>query len=120
MGDWEFHRPKETGDIELHVLATRMPDWRYTMLLMIHELVEAVLCYGAGVTTEAVDRFDLDFIASHPNQEPGDDPRAPYHSQHRTASIVEQLVAKELGVDWIEYDNAVEDVRAGRDFLNTA
>ena len=48
--------------------------------MLIHELTEMVLCIDRGVTFKAVDRFDMEFEGAG---EPGDDPKAPYHREHR-------------------------------------
>jgi hypothetical protein len=75
-------------------------DIRYAMLLFVHELVEALLCRAAGITTAQVDSFDM----SHPQaDEPGDDPKAPYHRQHLAAEAVERELARQLQVKWKDY-----------------
>ena len=38
--------------------------------------------------------------------DPGDDPRAPYHLEHLTASAIERRLALELGVSWDAYKDA--------------
>ena len=40
--------------------------------------------------------------------EPGDDPRAPYHREHEFAGCVERLLAHELGIDWNDYEDALD------------
>ena len=57
-----------------------LTDWRHSALIAVHELVEALLCKAHGVTTEAVDTWDMG--PGHELDEPGDDPRAPYHREH--------------------------------------
>lgn len=91
IGDWWFD-----GSV-LHVRAIDNED---AFLVAVHELVEAWLCDQAGVDQKDVDAFDLAFEAEghDPEEEPGDDPRAPYRAQHRDAMIVEHLVARMLGV----------------------
>lgn len=98
-GDWGFD---QNGDLDICVSA--MGDWRYELLVGVHELIEAALCKHRGIAGEAVDAFDKDFGG---DGEPGDDPRAPYHKEHRSATNVEMRLAAELGVDWIAYDDAV-------------
>jgi hypothetical protein len=39
---------------------------------------------------------------------PGDDPRAPYHREHEFAGCVERLLAHELGIDWNDYEDALD------------
>ena len=53
--------------------------------------------------------FDIEFEKERAegkwdeNAEPGDDPRAPYKTEHCLAEIIERLVARELGVDWKQH-----------------
>jgi hypothetical protein len=96
-GDWLW-----AGNT-LHIRISREmadQDIRYGMLLFVHELVEALLCRAAGISTAQVDSFDI----SHPQaEEPGADPRAPYHRQHMAAEAVERELARHLKVNWNNY-----------------
>jgi hypothetical protein len=96
-GDWQWRA--DTLEIRLsREVADEDP--RYGTLLLVHELIEALLCRGAGVSGAAVDAFDI----SHPDaSEPGDDPAAPYHRQHRAAEAAERALADQLGVNWDKY-----------------
>lgn len=120
-GNWEW-----MPDATLTVTISKLPDERYEFLVMLHEFVEAYLCRAAGVSGEAVTRFDVEWLERRKGhqagsvealaaisgpEEPGDDPAAPYFKQHRTATLVEQLVAHELGVDWIAYSEAISQLK---------
>jgi len=101
IGDWQsigdtlVIKVSETGNI-----------W-YNILAGIHELVEAVLCYAYSITQQQVDEFDM----NHPElDEPGDSKDAPYHEQHKFASLIEKLLAIELDADWGEYENNLEEI----------
>jgi hypothetical protein len=100
VGDWQF---AVSGDLIIKVSA--MSDPRYETLIAAHELGEAVLCKQAGVSEEAVDAWD--WAMGSKLDEPGDDPRAPYHRQHVQATIFEKMLAKLLGVDWKTYEAEV-------------
>lgn len=91
VGDW-FH----VGET-LYIRAIEGPD---AFLIALHELVEAVLCEKHGVSQADVDAFDDKFAGeNHPqDDEPGDDPRAPYRTEHRDACIIEFLMARLLGI----------------------
>ena len=72
-----------------------------TFLYALHELVELMLCRMAGISQEAVDRFDVlhEALEDHlPDAEPGDHPGSPYRLQHRRACLIEFLMADMLGV----------------------
>ncbi len=89
-GDW-FH--DADGDLIVRVAAPALDD--HAFLFALHETIEALLCQKAGISQEAVDTFDAAFVGEG---EPGDDPAAPYRTQHRRACLVEFLVADMLGV----------------------
>jgi hypothetical protein len=95
---------------------SKLGDWRFEVLVIIHELVEKVLCKNAGVEDADIDKFDIQFekdreAGSHtPTEEPGDDKRAPYHRQHVIASRVEKIVARAAGVRWRDYNAAINSL----------
>jgi hypothetical protein len=96
-GDWlwsgdtlEIRLSREVGD----------HDPRYTTLLFVHELIEALLCRSAAISGAQVDAFDM----SHQEEsEPGDNPAAPYHRQHAAAEAAERALANQLGINWDDY-----------------
>lgn len=86
--------------------------WQYEALVAVHEFVERILCKAARITNESIDKFDKKFEEDrenghHGDEEPGDDPDAPYYKQHQFASIVERMLCHELGIDWHTYEQAV-------------
>jgi len=83
-----------------------MGNWRYELLVAVHELVEAFLCMHDGVSEESVDKFDKQFVQR--DAEPGDSPDAPYARQHCLATGVERILAACLGVKWDWYEEAIE------------
>lgn len=117
------------GDTDI-ISISKIGNWRYEILVGIHELVELILCRHAGVSEESVTEFDEAFEAARinaasnakdgwfhfmnewyePNAEPGDSLLAPYYMQHQTATYVERLIARKLGVDWTTYEKALEEV----------
>lgn len=102
-GNWGFD---SNGDIWIEV--SKLSDWRREILIAIHELCEVVMCKHNGVSQAQVDQFDLDFEAHRPpdnEDEPGDDPNAPYFREHCIATGIERILAAELGVKWSEYEN---------------
>lgn len=105
VGDW-WWGPDATWEFRI----SEMGDWRYEMLVFIHELVECALCRYMGVAQITVDNFDKAFEAAREygdTSEPGDALDAPYRLQHCIATGVERIVAGLLGVSWQEYDDKV-------------
>jgi hypothetical protein len=96
-GDWLW----EGNTLEVRISReVSDDDPRYGMLMFVHELVEALLCVSSGVTAADVDAFDM---LHDGDGEPGDDPSAPYHSQHIAAEAAERALADQLGVTWERY-----------------
>jgi len=124
VGDWQWttadeagldkqaykHIPSQYGnEPTLVIRVSSMSDWRHEALVAVHELIEVLLCKHSSITEQQVNEFDMTY-ESFSGMEPGDDPKAPYHHQHRFASIVEELLAMELGVDWQTYDREVNSL----------
>lgn len=104
-GDWWFDK---SGDLQLRISDMGNPE--YESLVALHELVEVMLCKKRGITAEQVDAFDMAFEKAREegnDDEPGDDPKAPYRKEHFFATNIECLMAGELGVDFKEYEAAV-------------
>ncbi len=101
-------------DDTLQVRVSRMDDPRYGQLVLIHEMVEALICLECGISFHEIDAFDMQFEDERergvhsPEDEPGDDPRAPYRKEHLLATGIEKILASVLGVDWKQYSNVVE------------
>lgn len=101
---------------------SRMKDKRYAVLVLLHEIIEFFLCRLAGVKMGEIDRFDIKYEESRAGgwsdspcgckhvDEPGDDPHSPYHVEHQTATKCEKIIAKAIGVNWREYNEAVESL----------
>ena len=108
VGDWFFD-----GEGNLTIKISALNDWRKEMLIALHELVEVLKCKHDGVTQEQVDRFDIDFEKARQDgndDEPGDDPKAPYVKQHCLATGIERVMAAELGVSWKEYEEILNEL----------
>lgn len=108
VGDWWVD---PDGTIQIRV--SNLSDWRREALIVVHEIVEILLCKHAGITTEQVDKFDKEFEANREPgnyEEPGDHPLAPYVSQHCTATGIERVLAAALGVNWKQYEEELGEL----------
>lgn len=85
----------------------------YAFLVALHELIEAHLTKKRGIKEEDISEFD-EVFESHRiegnTDEPGDHVDAPYRKEHFFATSIERLVAGELGIEWNEYDNAINNL----------
>jgi hypothetical protein len=97
----------------LQIRSSRLSDARYEQLIILHELIEALLCLQDGVDEEAVTQFDIEFEAKRlPGnvEEPGDCVLAPYYKQHQIAMQYEKQLAETLGVNWEAYEKEIESL----------
>ena len=104
VGDWYTRKGV------LHIRVSKMKDWRHELLVALHELVEVNLCKQRGISEKIVDAFDIAFEKARKpgnDDEPGDDPKAPYRKEHFFATNIEALMSAELGVDWAKYEKEV-------------
>ncbi|MBV8844152.1 MAG: hypothetical protein JO307_15195 [Bryobacterales bacterium] len=103
----------QEGNIE-QVRVSAMKDWRYEVLVTIHELIEMALTRQHGVSEGAITEFDIKFETERLEGlrfgEPGDDPDAPYRREHMFATKLERLLAAELDVDWDQYELYVDSL----------
>ena len=116
-GDWFWDE-----NYTLHIRVSKMSNPRYEFCLAIHELVEAMLCYYAGVSQASVDNFDTPYEEAHargdahypcgcprqPLSMPGDDIHAPYRRQHQLADLFDYGLAAIMGLDRDDYDAQVD------------
>ena len=103
VGDWV--KDKETGEQIISV--ADMDDENMNALILVHELIEYLLCKHDGVTEQQVDDYDN---AHLDDDDPGLNSDAPYHKQHMIAFSIEILMAGLLGVDWKKYCDKIEEV----------
>jgi hypothetical protein len=91
-----------------------MIDWRYEILVAVHELVEWALTVHRGIPEEVISAFDVDYERLRESGavrgEPGDSPKAPYRNEHFFATNLERLFSAQLGVDWVEYSQYVDNL----------
>jgi len=126
VGDWYFTQVTPAGEanlppnaplktlisspdtlVILHIKVSALPDWKHTMLIAVHELVEVLLCINDGVTQDMVDRFDIQYEElrkAGDESEPGDAVLAPYRNQHCYATAVERMLCAAFGLPWAEYE----------------
>jgi hypothetical protein len=101
--DYETNRMEVPGVLVIQVADTG--DWRYNMLVAIHEFCEVVQCVEKGITQKQVDKFDY---AHQDDEDPGSHPKAPYHDQHMTAMGIEMLLSVALGIKWRPYEEVLD------------
>ncbi len=106
----------ENGDSSWTILATEMPNPRHSDLILSHEFIEVLLIRAAGIPEPIINAFDAYFEEKRkagqvgPDDEPGDDPTAPYHKEHVLATKIERILCEEgFNLPWEEYCKAVNE-----------
>ena len=97
----DYWRP--TPDL-LNIRVIGLNNSDYEFLIAIHEMIEEYICTKRGIKETDIQKFDQQCE----DDEPGDNPSAPYHKEHVFAECLERLLALELGVNWEEYGNAID------------
>lgn len=96
---------------QFNVSRLSSPDHEF--LVAIHELIEWYLTQKRGIKERDITRFDKEYEKNRKIgdvSEPGDSSKAPYHREHVFATKIERLIAKELGVDWKEYEDDINSL----------
>ena len=62
------------------------------------------------ISLKAIDKFDKEFYENNNFGEAGDSKNSPYYSQHKFATKIEKMLAKELGISWDKYNKAVNSL----------
>jgi len=96
LGDYFFDND------ELIVKISKIDDV-YQLVVMMHEIVESLLCLLAGVEFSEIDEYDIEYEDARARgqktapcdcliqDEPGEDVHAPYNKYHKIAEIFEYL-----------------------------
>src|SRR5947209_105995 len=99
-----------------HIRVSDMHNVEYEFLVAFHELIEKELARIRGISEQAISKFDIMYEQERAEghhgkgDEPGMDSRAPYHKEHLFATQLEMALAKEMGVEWSTYNQAVENL----------
>jgi len=71
-----------------------MGDWRYNYSVLLHEFVEFAVMQHRGIEEKTVLDFDLSVPPdSKYADDPGFDPKAPYHWEHVLADTMERILS---------------------------
>jgi hypothetical protein len=107
VGNWFW----DVDTLVIHV--SNMKNWKYELLVAIHEITETALCRDRNISEDSVTDFDLEFEARRQEgntDEPGDDPNSPYRKEHLFATNIERLLAAELKVEWDKYEKTINSL----------
>jgi hypothetical protein len=111
LGDWI---PKSRNRMFIYVSDTGNKN--YNNIIALHEFIEGTSCIEKGIKEDDVTDFDIMYEEERLkglhsiHEEPGDDLRAPYFKEHQTATMIEKIFARELGVNWDYYESTCVEI----------
>lgn len=111
VGDYWYD---ENGVLQVRI--ADLGEKRMNRCVLMHELNEVFVTEHHGIIEQDIMAFDVRFEKEREegkwrdDQEPGDDPRAPYRKEHRFSENCERQLALALDVDWEEYTERVNSL----------
>lgn len=102
----------ETG---VHFRVNDMGNDDFEFLVRMHEMIEEHMTRRRGLKEPDIMAFDLMWEKEREegkhaeDEEPGHDPRAPYHREHVLSENIERMLAHFMGISWPEYERAVNN-----------
>ena len=89
----------------LQVRASKLPDNRMSILLLIHELIEVLAAEHKGIPEPVTQAWDIAFEKRCPGStaQAGDEDDCPIREQHLLAEGIERIMAVVFGVSWKQY-----------------
>lgn len=100
----------------LQIRVSNMNSRRFETLVAIHELIEQFITECNGISEEEITNFDIAFESARKlglrteTEEPGFAETAPYRLAHSFSTGVELAICGMTGINWSEYDNAVNSL----------
>ena len=94
VGDW--------GDDYVHAVSHLDP--RSTAAVLVHEIVEKLLCDHFGITPQEVDRDDAMILKGKKKLY-----ECRYYRHHRTATRIERELCKAMKLDWKRHEKNVDE-----------
>lgn len=110
-------RYETVGDYQLqpdgywYISVSDTGDKKMNFLIQLHEFIELNLTQFNNISEQSIMEFDLYYEKKRSlglvkqDSEPGF--YGPYKKQHTIATSIEMLMAAELGIDWIEYEEKI-------------
>ena len=87
----------------LEVRISEFDNPSHSLMVAIHEVIEAWRCAAKGIEFAEIDKFDLDHLD---HEDPGCLKCAPYHTEHMQSLDIERLMCHQDGIEWEDYYNA--------------
>lgn len=93
----------------LQIRVVELPEYSHSILIAIHELVEAFMTDYQGIKEPEINSFDALFDEErkqglHKGEEPGFDNRAVYRDHHTLCTAIEMMICSFLKISWKDYN----------------
>lgn len=117
-----YNRNNQVGDYKylhdgtLHITVSDLGDEKMETLIAFHELWEVITAKEKGISEEQITAYDEYYEKKREmglvgeNTENGFAHDCIYKEQHTKATAIEMLLAAELGVDWLEYEQKINEL----------
>jgi hypothetical protein len=111
VGDYQF-----MPDGTLYITVSEMGNANMEWLVALHEMIEQHLALNDGITEEQITAWDEFYEKKREmnlvdiNSEDGFATDCIYKKYHTIATGIELILAAQLKVDWIEYDQKVNSL----------
>jgi hypothetical protein len=92
----------------LMIQVADLGDWRKELAVAHHEMYEFGMVLEQGIPIQEIDLYDLKYSGEY--DEPGMDPKCPYHIPHVKATKSEYEFLKDLNVETAEYENTINNL----------
>jgi hypothetical protein len=118
----ERNRNNQVGDYRymedgtLYITVSNMGDEKMEWLVALHEMIEEMLAKSDGITEEQINDYDIYYEKKREmglvdeNSEDGFASDCIYKKYHTIATGCEMILAAQLGVDWLNYDEKVNSL----------
>jgi hypothetical protein len=113
VGDYFMERNGHGEISALHFEIADTGNDYYNRMILIHEMVEQLLCESRGISEESITAFDEAFEKNRKEgntSEPGDERNAPYRDPHCFATGIERMICAILQIPFKEYDDCVTNL----------
>jgi hypothetical protein len=109
----DFQEEIREDETAVYISVSKMSDWRYMVLVGVHELIEYSIVKHNKISLKKIDAFDIAYEKNRKKgdvSEPGDAKGCCYRVPHQFATKVEKLLAVVLGVNWKKYEKEVNSL----------
>ena len=84
----------QEGDTWIFKVTNFKNDPNFSIIVLLHELIESSLAKIRGISWKAIDKFDMNYKGEY--GQVGEDPAAPYYNEHKFSTKIHRMIKKEM------------------------